>query len=245
VKQNKIICGNSLEIIKDIKSDSIDLVVVDPPYGLNYKDWDRLNNFYDFTNCWVKECMRILKLTGTMWSFMGFSNIFEFMPILVKHGNVHLENWVVWARQKGRGSSKHLKSQREDIFHITKSDKFVWNNLKVLRDVICPYMKDGKPRGWFLDENGHRKRWTGLGNVWVYTAPFWNSKNDKAVHPAQKPILMIERLILLSSNENDVVFDPFAGSGTTLVAAKNLNRQYIGIEMNKDYVNICKKRLSK
>ena len=89
---------------------------------------------------------------------MGYQNIFKFVPLLEKYGNVHLENWVIWARQKGRGSSKHLKSQREDIFHITKSCTFVWNNLKIIRPVITAYIKDGKPRGWFLNEKGERVR---------------------------------------------------------------------------------------
>lgn len=158
-------------------------------------------------------------------------------------GVLHLENWVIWARQKGRGSSKHLKSQREDILHFTKTNKFTWNNVKMLREVVCPYIKDGKPRGWFLDENGKRVRWTGLGNVWCYTAPQYNSILDKQVHPAQKPIMMIERLILLSSNEGDTILDPFIGSGTTGVACKNLNRDFIGIELDKKYFEIAKDRI--
>jgi len=170
--QNNITCGDSFEIISRIPNESVDLVLTDPPYGINYKSWDKFIDFNEFTMAWLSECFRVLKPTGTMWSFMGYQNIEDFLLLLRQFGKVHLENWVVWARQKGRGSSKHLKSTREDIFHVTKSDKFVWNNIKVLREVICPYTKDGKPRGWFVDENGKRVRWTGLGNVWCYTSPF-------------------------------------------------------------------------
>lgn len=177
---------------------------------------------------------------------MGYENIIEFVPVLRKYGTVHLENWVVWARQKGRGSSKHLKSQREDIFHVTKSDKFTWNNLKVLREVLCPYVQNGKPRGWFVDENGKRVRWTGLGNVWVYTAPFWKSKRpDTYMHPTQKPFMLIERLVLLSSNEGDVVLDPFSGSGVTAVACERLKRKYICIEKDEKYYNDSVERLER
>jgi len=238
---NTIQGKDCFDVFSQIPNDTIDLVICDPPYGINYKEWDKFEDFLDFTERWVKECFRVLKPTGTMWSFMGYSNIFDFVPILEKYGKVHLENWVVWARQKGRGSSKHLKSQREDIFHITKTDKFTWNNLKVLREVICPYMKEGKPRGWFVDENGKRVRWTGLGNVWCYTAPFWASK-DKQIHPSQKPLMLIERLILLSSNEGDVVLDPFSGSGVTAIVCKKLKRDFICIEKNKQYYDDSVKR---
>jgi len=245
---NTIHNADTFEILEQIPNDSVDLVVVDSPYGIKYGAWDCFESeghFLHFSEKWISECFRILKPTGTMWSFMGYEHIIEFVPILREYGNVHLENWVVWARQKGRGSSKRLKSIREDIFHITKSDNFTWNNLKVLREVICPYMKDGKPRGWFLDENGKRVRWTGLGNVWTYTSPFWKSVNDKQIHPAQKPEMMIERLILLSSNEGDVILDPFSGSGVTAVVCEKLKRKYICIEKDEKYYNASVERLEK
>jgi len=244
---NTIYNADCFEVFPRIPNDYVDLVVVDPPYGIRYGDWDCFESqehFLHFSAQWISECFRILKPTGTMWGFMGYENVIEFVPILRKYGNVHLHNWVVWARAKGRGSSKHLKSQREDIFHITKSDKFTWNNLKVLREVICPYMKDGKPRGWFLLD-GKRVRWTGLGNVWVYTAPWWKDKENRQIHPAQKPFMLIERLILLSSNEGDVVLDPFSGSGTTAVACERLKRKYICIERDKKYYNDSIERLEK
>ena len=245
---NKIHNADTFDILEQIPDDSVDLVIVDPPYGIGCGVWDVFKTeeaFIKFTDRWVNECFRVLKPTGTMWSFMGYSRIFDFVPILQGVGIVHLENWVVWARAKGRGSSKHLKSIREDIFHITKSDKFIWNNLKVLREVICPYTKNGKPRGWFVDENGKRVRWTGLGNVWTYSAPFWKSKTDKQIHPCQKPTLMIERLVLLSSNEEDIVLDPFSGSGVTAVVCENLKRKYICIERDEKHYNSSVERLKK
>jgi len=245
---NKIHNADTFSILEQIPNDSVDLIICDPPYGIKYGSWDCFESqghFLHFSEKWISECFRTLKPTGTMWSFMGYDNIIEFVPILREYGNVHLENWVVWARQKGRGSSKHLKSQREDIFHVTKSDNFTWNNLKVLREVICPYMKDGKPRGWFMDENGKRVRWTGLGNVWMYTSPFWKSKEDRQIHPAQKPSMLIERLILLSSNKGDIVLDPFSGSGVTAVVCEKLKRKYICVERDEKHYNNSVERLEK
>lgn len=224
-----------------IKPNSIDLVIADPPYGINYAKWDKID-FPVFTRQWVENAVDRLKDTGTMWVFMAKDNLFThkgckegLVNILQDYGEVHLENWVCVARQKGRGASKHLKSTREEIIHFTKTKKYTWNNLQVLREVICPYVKDGRPRGWFLDEaTGQRVRWTGLGNNWPMSFPQWNGKLDLQRHSCQKPILLYERLIKLSSNKGDLILDPFAGSFASAIAAKLFERDYIGYEKDLD-----------
>ena len=226
----------------------VDLVVVDPPYYINYAghDWDKTDDFTSSTEAWVKECFRLLKPNGSMWSFMGYENIIPFISLLSKHGHVQMQNWSIWAHGKGRGSKQNLKSLREDIVHITKSDNYVWNPLQVMREVIAPYVKDGRPRGWILDqETGKRIRWTGCGNVFWYSAPQWNSKAEKQVHPAQKPIMLMQRLILMSSNENDVVLDPFCGSGTTPIACLTTGRQYVCFENDSKWFHYATERIAK
>lgn len=232
-----------------IPDNSVDLIVTDPPYLIGYDYWDKKS--IEWHNHWLAECKRILKPGGTIWSFMAASSkdgkvpiAFEFAKIMEKYFDVDYRNWVVWARQKGRGASKHLKSQREDLFYATKlGGEKTWNNLKMLREVVTPYVKDGKPRGWFLDENGKRVRFTGLGNVWVYSSPQWNHTTEKQLHPAQKPVMMIERLIRLSSNEGDIILDPFIGSGTTAISCKLSNRNYVGFETDKYNYDIAEKRI--
>ena len=231
-----------------LESNSVDSVITDPPYLIGYKAWD--NQVADFHILWLHECYRVLKPGGTLWSCMAHCSKdgqtfigYEFYKLLRLFFDVDLRNSVVWARQKGRGASKHLKSQREDIYYAIKpGGEKTWNNLKMLREVCTPYMKDGRPRGWFLDENGKRVRWTGLGNVWTYTAPQYNSLSDKQIHPAQKPVMMMERLIRLSSNEGDTILDPFMGSGTTGIACKLSNRDFIGFEKDKTNFNNTEKR---
>jgi site-specific DNA-methyltransferase (adenine-specific) len=237
---NELYCHNFFE--NNLKDNSIDCIVTDPPYLINYKHWDVQD--VGFHSEWLKECYRVLKPGGTIWSFMASTEVFNFYPLFNSIFEVDLKNWIVWARQKGRGSSKHLKSQREDIFYGIKSGgKKTWNSMKMLREVIAPYVKNGRPRGWFLDANGNRVRWTGLGNVFVYSSPQFNSITEKQLHPAQKPVMIIERLIRLSSNENDVILDPFMGSGTTSIACKLSNRKFIGFEKDKNIFITAKKRI--
>ena len=250
---NNIYNIDAFEGLKQIDNESVDLVLVDPPYLIGYKDWDKRQNFIEFTERWVKEVFRILKPNGTLWSFMGYEQVFEFVPLLNKYGTCHLENWIILAHSKGRGASKHCKSLREDIFHVTKNPKkFIWNNLQTLRTVIAPYVKDGRPRGWFLldlpsEDNlsiiKHRVRWTGLGNLWHYSFPQHNSICEKQVFSAQKPLMALERIIRLSSNEGDIVLDPFMGSGSLALACKISNRNFIGFENNEKNYEISQERL--
>ena len=240
--RGKLIQGDCLKVMSSIPDNSIDLAVIDPPYGIDYKEWDKFDDFLNFSESWIKECFRALKSTGSFYSFMGWSNIAEFKLLLDKYGIIR--NWITWWRHKGRSSSTNFKSMKEEILYYTKTNSFTWNEIKMLKKHVIPYTKDGKPRGWFTNEEGIKCRWTGLGNVWCYTAPFWNMP-EKVNHPSQKPELMIERIILTSSNENEVILDPFMGSGTTAIAAQNLNRRWIGIELDKEYFNLANERIER
>jgi len=251
VELNKIVFEDCITGMKKIPDESVDLVCTDPPYLISYANlrWDK-GNFLEFTDKWVKECVRILKPTGTMWSFMGYENLFTrkavpkgFINILEDYGNVNYKNMLVWCHSKGRGSSKALKSLREDCIHFTKSDKYTWNPLKIAREVIAPYVKDGKPRGWFVDETGRRTRFTGLGNVMIFSAPQHNGIAEKQFHPSQKPVLLLEYLIGISSEEGDLVLDPFIGSGSTAIACKLMGRDFIGFENNKEYFDYAINRI--
>ena len=111
----------------------------------------------------------------------------------------------------------------------------VFNKVEYLREVVAPYTKDGKPRGWFLDQNtGMRVRWSGVGNVLAFTSPTFNSKFEKQIHSTQKPVLLNVELVILSSNKGDVVFDPFMGSGSCAVACELCGRKFVGCEKDID-----------
>lgn len=232
--------GDCLEIMPTLADKSVDMILCDPPYGINYREWDKIDDFIPFTERWVSECFRILKDNGSFYSFMEWSHVSEFKLLLDKFGTIR--NWITWHRTKGRGSKSNYKSMKEEILYYAKGSDFTWNETKMLKKHVFPYVKDGLPRGWFTDEDGVKCRWTGLGNVWFYTVPFWKMP-EYVGHPAQKPVMMYERMILSSTNEGDTILDPFAGSGTTAVACINLNREFILIEKDPDYFAIIKKRI--
>lgn len=132
----------------------------------------------------------------------------------------------------------------EDIYFATKSDKYTFNidKVKIRKKVIAPYRVDGQPKDWVETKNGNFRD-TCPSNFWDdITIPFWSMPENTA-HPTQKPEKLIAKLILASSNEDDIVFDPFVGSGTTSVTAKKLNRRYVGIEQNPQYCIWTEKRL--
>jgi len=240
---NSIVQGDSINLLPLIPNESVDLIVVDPPYGINYKEWDKFDNFFKFCNCWIKECFRILKPKGSFYSFMGWSNVAEFKLLLDKYG--FIRNWIVWERSKGRGSLTNFKSVKEELLYYSKSkDDFVFNEQKMLKKHVVPYVKDGKPRGWYTDEYGVRCRWTGIGNVWHYIVPFFKMK-EWIGHPAQKPEMMMERILLSSSNEKDIILDPFSGSGTVAVVCQKLGRRFLGIEKDETYFKQSVERLNK
>ena len=238
-------CMDCFDFMKEIPDNSVPLIVTDPPYGINFNGqtsdttWDNISDYEDFLIKFLTEAKRILKEDGTMWMCCARTMIPTVFKSIEKVGlRCNLENWLTYARQKGRGSSHKLKSQAEEVLHITKSDKWTFNKVEYLREVVAPYVKDGKPRGWFLDQNtGQRVRWSGIGNVLAFTSPTYNSKFEKQIHSTQKPVLLNVELIVLSSNEGDLVFDPFMGSGSCAVACELTGRKFVGCESDEDMYN--------
>lgn len=241
------------ERFKKLEDNSIDTVVTDPPYGIAFSgktsntNWDNLSDkdYYELLCTFFSECQRVLKTGGTLWMCFGrtkIQTVFQALNDFDKDKRVekdrlqvNLENWLTYARQKGRGASKKFKSQAEEIFHITKGKSYKWNAIEYLRECVVPYVKDGKPRGWFLDQtDGMRKRWSGVGNILCFTSPFFKNKFEPQIHSTQKPFLLFTELIMLSTKPGETIFDPFAGSGVSGIAADCCGRNWIGCELDKE-----------
>jgi site-specific DNA-methyltransferase (adenine-specific) len=161
---------------------------------------------------------------------MGFRFISYLYQILEQECNLHFNNWICWFYTQGIGKKKGFSPRHDDILMFTKTDKFTFN----LDDVRIP-------QKFYRSINNMRG--ANPGDVWEFSHIHYCQENRQN-HPTQKPEGLIERMILASSNEGDRVLDPFSGSGTTLRVCQQLNRNCTGFELNPEYVEMTKKRLS-
>lgn len=246
---NRTICGNIFEVIDYLPSKSVDLIIADPPYNLT-KSFSNftftktsLDDYASWLETWIPKLLRIMKpeasiyICGDWRSSAAIHSIVEKLLIV--------RNRITWEREKGRGASKNWKNCSEDIWFCTMSNNYTFNvdNVKLKRRVIAPYThEDGTPKDWEKTDKGDF-RLTHPSNFWSdLTVPFW-SMPENTDHPTQKPEKLVAKLILASSNEGDVIFDPFLGAGTTSVVAKKLKRHYIGVEIDETYCCLSEKRL--
>ena len=245
---NKIVNGNSLEILKKIPDKTFDLIFADPPYnmqigeklkrpddskvnGVNDK-WDQFLNFKhydDFCKTWLKECKRILKNNGTIWVIGTYHNIFR-LGYHLQNLNYWILNDVIWKKNNPMPNFKGTRftNAHETLIWASKSKKskytFNYQSLKCLNDDL--QMRSD----WTLPICNGKERL---------------KKNGKKIHSTQKPEALLHRIILATTNKGDVIFDPFLGTGTTAVVAKKLGRQYFGIEKDKKYFTAAHQRINK
>jgi DNA modification methylase len=231
---NQIILGKAeLELAK-LPSSSVDLIIADPPYNLgkdygNNKDKKTREDYLEFTKTWLAEAVRVLKPTGSLYVFMGFRFISRLCILLEDDLELKFNSWITWHYTQGMGRKTGFSPRHEDILLFTKTDNYTFN----LDDVRIP-QKYYRERNNMAGANP--------GDVWQFSHVHYCSA-ERLPHPTQKPEALLERMIRASSNEGDVVLDPFLGSGTTCRAADVLGRKWLGIEVNPDYVQMSKERL--
>lgn len=245
---NTTIWGDVFQVIPLMPDGIVDLLIIDPPYNLNknfgisqFKKKD-VDCYTDWVYSWMKLLPRILKPNASIYICCDWNSSFSIFTVGSMFFKV--KNRITWEREKGRGAKSNWKNCSEDIWFFVNGNKFTFNgdSVKLKRQVIAPYKNNGKPKGW-IQENDGNFRLTAPSNLWTdITIPFW-SMPENTDHPTQKPEKLIAKLILASSNEGNVVFDPFLGSGTTSVVCKKLNRRYIGVEIDENYCLLTEKRL--
>lgn len=246
--ENKIILGDSLKVMDKLPRNFVDLLIVDPPYNLskNYNGY-KFNQISDeeyekYTINWINKAIPLLKENASVYVCCDWNSGIIIGKILSEH--LILRNRITWEREKGRGAMKNWKNSSEDIYFATKSDKYTFNlnSVKIRRRVLAPYREKGRPKDWRETSDG-KFRDSCPSNFWGdITVPFW-SMSENTAHPTQKSEKLMAKLILASSNEGDIVFDPFAGSGSSLVVAKKLGRKFLGVERNSLYGIWAQKRL--
>ena len=246
--QNKIICGDAFQILKKLPKASFDLLFADPPYnltrtfGANSFKQTSPDEYEIWLDSWLAQTLRLLKPTASIYICGDWRSASAIQRVGVKY--FKLQNRIIWEREKGRGAALNWKNAAEDIWFFTVSDDYVFNAeaVKIKRKVLAPYKENGKPKDWNT-EDGENFRLTSPSNLWTdLTVPFWSMPENTA-HPTQKPEKLLAKIILASTNENDLILDPFAGSGTTCAAAKKLNRRFTAIEADENYCLLAQKRL--
>ena len=243
--------ADSIKLLKQLPENSINMIFADPPYNLsnggfsvhagkrvsvNKGDWDKSKGFkddYDFHYNWLVACKRVLKLNGTLWVSGTYHSIYQCGHALQSLG-YHILNDISWFKPN---AAPNLSCR----FFTASHESLIWAR------------KDKKSKHTFnygLVKNGNwhendfiKKPNTQMRSVWAIGTPKSEEKKF-GKHPTQKPLDLLNRVVLASTNVGDVVLDPFAGSSTTGIAATMSGRKFIGIDLNKDYLDLSKKRFN-
>lgn len=247
---DKTVIGDTFRVCPRLPVKSVDLIIADPPYNLRKtygsSTFSKKNSeeYEAFTRKWLSAVKPLLKDDGSIYVCCDWESSLIIGKVMSELFTVR--NRITWQREKGRGARANWKNGMEDIWFATNSDKYTFNlnAVKIRRRVLAPYRVDGSPKDWKESREGNYRD-TCPSNFWDdITVPFWSMPENTA-HPTQKPEKLIAKIILASSDEGDLILDPFAGSGTTLATAKKLNRHYIGIEKEKQYCIWTEYRLEK
>lgn len=244
-KSGMLFTGDSLEWLKTLPGESVDLIFADPPYNIKKADWDKFDSQEEYIRWslrWIPEASRILKPTGSMY-ICGFSEILADL----KHPAMKYFSgckWLIWHYRNKANLGKDWGRSHESILHLRKSQNFSLDIDKIRIPYGAHTLKYPAHPQARSSQYGQGK---GPSSVWrphplgakpkdVLEVPTTcNGMGEKTPHPTQKPEELLRKLVLASSRPGDIVLDPFSGSGTTLVAAEQLDRLWIGCEMNEEY----------
>lgn len=271
-KMQEIYHGDCLEIMKGLQVKSIDMIYLDPPFFTNKRHslssrdrashysfddiWGSYKTYADFMLVRLLEARRILKDTGCI--FIHCDKSANHILRLVGEdvfGEKNFLSEIIWSYKRWSNSANNLTPNHQNILLFSKTEKYKFNKIytdysettnvdqilqKRSRDVHNKSIYARGEDGSVVSSND--KKGVPLTDVWEI--PFLNPKaKERTGYPTQKPILLLDRIIEISTNEGDVILDPFCGSGTTLVAAKMKNRKYIGIDLSEDAIKLTKSRL--
>ncbi len=245
---NSVINQDIFDLIDFLPSGFVDLLFIDPPYNLTKKFKSttfrsmRIEEYKKWMDSYLCKMIRLLKSTASIYICGDWRSSAAIHSLCEKYFTIR--NRITFEREKGRGSKNNWKNNSEDIWFCTVSDNYTFNaeRIKLKKRVIAPYRIEGKPKDW-LDEEKGRFRLTFPSNIWTdITIPFW-SMRENTPHPTQKPEKLLAKIILASSNKGDIVFDPFAGVGTTGVVAKKLGRNFVIAEIEEEFCLYAVKRL--
>lgn len=241
---NKIYNQDCIDGMKTIPDGKMDLIVTDPPFAINFKakkaNYNRTasrvlsgyneitkENYYEFTLNWMSQCFRILKESGGMYVFSGWNNLADILNAIEEIGFITV-NHIIWKYQFGVVTNRKFVTSHYHCLYICKNDK---------KRKFFPYERFSKEE---KNNQGRSLHYKDKEDVWEIKREYWTG-DEKT--PTKLPAEIIKKILQYSSEEGDLVFDPFLGSGQTAVVSKLLKRNYIGFEIVKEYFDFISKRL--
>ena len=242
---NTLYQGDNLQILKSLPDASVDLIATDPPF-CTQRDWGAfsdkwtggLSQYLKFMEQRAVEMRRVLKDTGSLYLHCD-PTASHYLKVMLDSvfGIKQFRNEIVWGYRTGGISKKQWAKKHDIILMYSKSSLYSHNPLKERVYYDKPFFvlkKDGTGR-YFSD--------VFVRDIWDEIQPLINVSKERKDYPTQKPLALYERIIKASSNQNDTVLDPFAGSGTTLDAAQSLGRKWIGIDVGDEAIQTIEQRL--
>ena len=243
---NQIYHMDCMEGMRQMSSGSVDLVITDPPFAIDFKahrsNYNRTQSrvmtgyneipaadYADFTSAWMAEVYRLLKDSGSMFVFSGWNNLKDVLVAADALGFITV-NHIIWKYQFGVVCSRKFVTSHYHCLYLCKDDakrKF-FNSARFAADE--------------RRENGGSRRYQDLEDVWTIKREYWHG--DKKT-PTKLPAALVQKILEYTSEEGDLVLDPFLGSGQVAVVSKMLNRRYVGFEIVKEYYEFAKDRLDK
>jgi DNA modification methylase len=250
MKQNEIYLGDTLELIKNIEADSVDLIVCDGPYGVTTNSWDKVSDIQTYNLNLIKLFSRILKPGGALYLF-GKDNCIDFIDY---RPYLNINRKIIWYQPSRLAQGRLNYTNNYDLIaYFTKGKAKTYNldDIRVaqlvelehrLRCEKVPSVTNGQFGKTKFNDDGKNP-----GDVWGDIKQLtYKSKellSRELLNTIQKPEKLIERIVKASSNEGDLVLDPFSGVGTTYAVCKKLKRNFIGFELNPEYIEISKERI--
>ena len=243
---NKIYDKDCIIGMKTIPDETIDLVVTDPPFAINFKakkanynrtasrvlsGYNEINveDYYKFTNNWMRQVKRVLKKSGSMYVFSGWNNLKDILTALDVNGFTTI-NHIIWKYQFGVVTAKKFVTSHYHCLFVCKNDKM---------RKFFPYSRFKKNA---KTSDGKSLHYRDKEDVWIIKREYWTG-DDKT--PTKLPAEIIKKILQYSSEKNDLILDPFLGSGQVAVISKMLGRKYLGFEIIKSYYDFAYERLEK
>lgn len=263
LKSGKIHQGDCLKLMKKIDDGTVDLVFADPPFniGYEYDEYDDRQDdekYLDWCSRWMAEVHRILKPSGTFWLAIGDFQLGSVFVAAQREIGFHTRSWVIWYYTFGVNCKNKFSRSHAHLFHFVKDPKqYTFNAddpaVRVPSARALVYGdKRANPKGrlpddtWILrpqDFQSDKYGFTPEQDTWFFSRVAGTFKERQGFHGCQMPEQLLGRIVRFSSNEGDLVFDPFTGSGTTLAVAKKLGREFLGTELSEDYASYATDRL--